>query len=212
MQKLCSLVSDFILPPLCHNCKRLVQAHNTLCFHCWQKLEFVGYDPYLPETIFSVAYFSGLAREMVHKLKFEDDVKLALCMAKLMALRVPKHPDSVLIPVPMHINKLRERGYNQAGLLASMIGKLNKMPCEIGVLSKKRDTKNQSSLNYNERKKNILGAFAIDKMYAATIINSHVIIVDDVCTTKATINECSKILIKAGAKSVSAVVFAVTRP
>ena len=108
---------------------------------------------------------------------------------------------SLLLPVPLHIKRLRDRGFNQSLLLAKEMGKKYKLPVNFSLLKRCKFTLTQTGLNKAEREKNIKGAFVVtDKKKVA---GENIILIDDVYTTGATINECAKVLLKAGAQKVA---------
>ena len=113
---------------------------------------------------------------------------------------------SLIIPVPLHIKRLRERGFNQSLLLAHAIERKRQIPLNFSLLKRHKFTLTQTGLNKIERKKNIKGAFEVsDKK---KIAGKNIILIDDVYTTGATINECAKTLIKAGAQKVTVLTLA----
>lgn len=101
----------------------------------------------------------------------------------------------LIVPIPLHKKKQRERGYNQAGLLADEIGKHLKIPVEHGLLVKKRETNQQKSLSRQKRKENLKDAFALDKKVKS---GSTILLIDDVYTTGSTADAASQLLLKAG--------------
>jgi ComF family protein len=113
---------------------------------------------------------------------------------------------SLLIPVPLHVKRLRERGFNQSLLLADKLGKKHKLPVSFSLLKRHKFTLTQTGLNKTEREENIKGAFVVtDKK---KVSDENIILVDDVYTTGATINECAKTLLKTGAQKVAVLTLA----
>jgi competence protein ComFC len=106
-----------------------------------------------------------------------------------------------MVPVPLHIRRLRERGFNQALLLVKELSKRAGIPYQERVLRKIKDTPVQSTLKKRERSKNLKGAFQVQDQ--ESIKGKAVVLVDDVYTTGATVNECSRALLAAGAKQVA---------
>ncbi len=106
----------------------------------------------------------------------------------------------VLVPVPLHSRRLRERGYNQSALLAAEVGKRNCLPVVADSLVRLRHTKAQvKTADAEERQRNLAGAFGCRNTKLA---GKRVLVVDDVCTTGATLNSCATALRAAGATSV----------
>jgi competence protein ComFC len=111
----------------------------------------------------------------------------------------------LLVPVPLHSARVRERGYNQSALLARVLGRHMGVPTAEDVLHRVRDTRPQVGLSRAERAQNMTGAFAHNRR----LNNSpHILLVDDVCTTGATLEACAQMLVQAGAGSVRALTLA----
>jgi ComF family protein len=107
----------------------------------------------------------------------------------------------VMVPVPLHIRRLRQRGFNQALLMVRELNKRMGIPYEERALAKIKDTPVQIALKKRERRKNLKGAFQVRDQ--ETIQGKSIVLVDDVYTTGATVNECSRTLLAAGAKQVT---------
>ncbi len=150
---------------------------------------------------------AGLLREAIHCFKYRNHRVAATCLAKLMASYLGENPlpGDVLVPVPLHPKKLRERGYNQAELLAVEIGKAAGLRVERGLLARTRNTPPQvHSVDGNLRRANTAGAFAC----GGNIAGAACILVDDVCTTGSTLNACAETLLANGASTVWALTLA----
>ena len=106
----------------------------------------------------------------------------------------------LVIPVPLHPQRLRERGFNQALLLAEDVGRRLGIPCQKGILQKKEPTAPQVSLSGTERERGVRGAFVLRK--EGEVEKKGILLIDDVYTTGATVNECAKVLLEGGAKRV----------
>lgn len=106
----------------------------------------------------------------------------------------------LILPVPLHRNKLRQREFNQAAGLARRIGKYFEIPVSTDNLQQIRSTKSQTKLTKTQRIANVKGAFRVKR--ADELNGKSVLLVDDVFTTGATVDECSKVLLAAGAKEV----------
>jgi len=107
----------------------------------------------------------------------------------------------MIVPVPLHIKKLRQRGFNQSAILARALKKKWRIPLNYFLLKRAKFTLTQTGLDKKEREKNIKGAFEVTS--AKDVKDKNIILVDDVYTTGATVNECAKTLRKAGAKDVA---------
>jgi ComF family protein len=108
----------------------------------------------------------------------------------------------ILIPVPLHRTRLLMRRYNQAAIIAQTLGQAHEIKTCVHTLKRSRPTKSQGHLAPLERHKNVKHAFAIDPKRKSQIKDKTIILVDDVYTTGATVKECTKILLKAGAANV----------
>ena len=114
----------------------------------------------------------------------------------------------IIAPVPLHRWRLFKRRYNQAALLALQLGRLTQKQVLVDLLERKRATPIQGHLSRKERQANVKGAFRLNARCRGQIEDKIVVLIDDVLTTGATVNECSKVLLKAGAKAVNVVVLA----
>ncbi len=112
----------------------------------------------------------------------------------------------MIMPVPLHSKRLRQRGFNQALLLAHRLSERNKIPFSCDNLVRVRPTRPQVELTGDERIRNVRGAFALKKPGAVETM--HVVLVDDVFTTGATMNECAVVLKKSGASQVTVLTLA----
>jgi ComF family protein len=180
--------------PICPTCSKPL-AEGDICPYCrrW-KLEIDG--------IRSPFAFEGVVRKAVHHLKYGHFKALAAPLGQLLAEYLEAEPVTadVLVPVPLHSRRLRERGYNQSALLAAEVGKLNSLPVVSDSLVRLRHTKAQvKTADAEERQRNLAGAFGCRD---AKLAGKRVLLVDDVCTTGATLNSCAIALREAGAASV----------
>ncbi len=155
---------------------------------------------------------SGTGGELVHALKYGGWTRLAGELAERMA-RASWPADVVeeraaLVPVPLSPVKQRERGFNQSELLASHLGRLLQLEVWTDVLYRARSTRTQTRLTPEERAANVSGAFVVTHGAESRVCGTHLILVDDVVTTCATLNECSAALFHAGARLTSYLTFA----
>ena len=183
-----------ITPPICPQCGK-PQANGTLCPNC------TGWQADI-DGIRSPFYFDGLMRQAIHQLKYKNLRDLVAPLAKILHDYVTTNPlpGEVLVPVPLHPKRLRERGHNQSGLLAQELGRLTGLPMIEDCLSRKEHTSPQArTINVEERRKNVANAFACvnDRLK-----DKKVLLIDDVSTSCATLNACATALKASGAVSV----------
>lgn len=154
--------------------------------------------------------FDGAVRELIHQFKYSGKTMLRRPLALLAADRLDRfvsgaEPD-MIIPVPLHKKRLRQRGFNQAILLGEIFAKRWGLPLLRNNLRRVRWTEPQVNLSAAERLENVKGAFAIDN--TTEILGRRILLVDDVYTTGSTVKECAKVLKSGGAKAVFVVTVA----
>ena len=143
---------------------------------------------------FGSGFVSWYLQSAIYRLKYDGDRDIASVLGKFMARELDQRnwrPD-VIIPVPLHLDRLNERGFNQSELLAATIGRESGIDVATGVLTRKKYTESQVSLTRLERRQNVRGVFEADG--SRTIKDKSVLVVDDIMTTGATLNECSRAL------------------
>jgi ComF family protein len=157
----------------------------------------------------------GAAAGIVRALKYGGWKDLADEMGARMAV-VPFPPEleaefTFVVPVPLSAARLRERGFNQAELLARAVAGRRGLPLLGDVLHRGRHTRRQARLSPRERRVNVAGAFHVPGRQALRVSGAHVLLVDDVLTTAATVQDCTRALCAAGARAVSVLTFARAR-
>ncbi|MHB1417782.1 MAG: ComF family protein [Chloroflexota bacterium] len=189
-------------PPVCSRCG-LPLSDGSTCFACrGQRLP--------TDALRLGGYFEGPLRQAVHRLKFSGERYLADPLGDILATAWQQCPlpAGTLIAVPLHPKHEAERGYNQSVLLARRVGHLLDLEVSEGQLRRVRETPPQMGLSRAERLHNVEGAFA---WVGETPCPQHIILVDDVTTTGATLAACAKALRKAGARRVSGLVLSHAR-
>ena len=164
-------------------------------------------DPPEFERARGAALYAGPLRQALHALKFRGKRPLARPLAELVRSQcaaVLRSGGEALVPVPLARARLRERGFNQAELIADRLGDLIGLPVRRHWLARVRETPPQTDLPAEDRKTNVGGAFAA----RSGVAGHHVILVDDVLTTGATCRECARALRRAGARRVDVVTVA----
>ncbi|PYO21968.1 MAG: hypothetical protein DMD88_07875 [Candidatus Rokuibacteriota bacterium] len=158
----------------------------------------------------SAAVYGGVTREALHRLKFGGRRALARPLADLTVEQCGatlRDGIAAVVPVPLARDREWERGFNQAALLAERIARWLEVPVRAAWLARERATKPQSDLHAAERLANVRGAFRA----APAVADRHVLLVDDVLTTGATLAECARALRAAGAGCIGAVTVARVR-
>ena len=146
--------------------------------------------------------FDGVVRKAIHQLKYRDLKAVAPCLAELLADYLGSHPlpGEALVCVPLHPRRLRERGYNQSGLLARELGKRVGLPVIEDCLIRVRQAQPQvRAVDAEERRRNVVDAFACRD---DRVTGKQIILLDDVCTSGATLEACASALKNKGAASV----------
>ncbi|OGR85186.1 MAG: hypothetical protein A2901_06520 [Elusimicrobia bacterium RIFCSPLOWO2_01_FULL_54_10] len=157
----------------------------------------------------SCAPFDGALKELIHQLKYSGKDYLARDLAPVLMEGWRRHPEiqltEIVVSVPLHPARLRERGYNQSEALAREMARLARVPF-LDALKRARNTVSQTQLDSQERAKNVAGVFQVRT--PGQIAGKRVLLVDDVCTTGSTLGECAQALLQAGARQVFALTLA----
>lgn len=196
---------------LCEVCASAIKFINgRACMKCGKSLDDDYIDNICPDCIGNPHYFDaaftcfeyeGLGRELIHSFKYKGCAGLSHIFAEYMVERISDEGINAdyIVPVPIHDNKFKTRGYNQSKLIADALGKLIKIPV-IECIIRGRDTERQSSLDRVGRISNVFDAFSPCLSY--NIHNNNIILIDDIYTTGSTVDECSKVLKAMGAKNI----------
>lgn len=208
--------AELLWPTRCAACSTLGAI---LCDACLRTLKPLNerrcpYSAYL-DSLIAASQMRGTMETVIYALKYRAMQQLAVPLGDWMAGVIGLRRDTALmfganpliVPVPLHETRLRERDYNQAALLARRLAIAAAMPLDESVLIRVRHTGSQVRTHSRiERLDNMRGAFAI--AHPETVADRDIILVDDVCTTGATLEDCARALKEAGARSVSAIVLA----
>jgi len=225
---------DAALPPLCPACRKPVADDGGLCPGCWSQLSFIT-PPYCERLGIPFAYDPGpgvlsmqaiadppayeraraavryddIARTLVHALKYGDRLDLAPTLGRWMVQAgTPLLAEAdALVPVPLHWRRLWWRRFNQSAALAEVIGARMTLPV-THALARVKATRQQVGLTASERALNVQGAFRVREHARADLKGRRFVLVDDVLTSGATIDACSRALLRAGAAAVDVLVFA----
>lgn len=219
-----NIIQHYLLPPscilcggtgfdsqdICQPCFNDLQRNNSCCYCCAQSFETITLSPLLCgqclskppafDQTFSPFNYQHSIRFLIAQLKFNRQYKNARLLGYLLAshLRDTAEIPELIIPVPLHKQRFRERGFNQSTEIAKTLSKQLNTPIDSKTCIRKRNTPHQIDLPAKKRHKNISNAFEVTQ----TIKAKHVAIIDDVMTTGSTVNELARVLKKAGVSRV----------
>ena len=205
---------DLIYPPFhpCPHCRKAgvpIEGEDAaLCPRCFDEFPFLKPEE-KPEGVESLAHYRQSAQSLVHRLKYKEGLYLAKPMAKLMVKELNLAPHDMVIAVPMHRRRLKQRGYNQADLLARQIASMVELEYESTILTRTRETEPMYQLNRLQRIQNMWDSIAVQEDYRHKVKNQKVLLVDDIYTTGATAQACIRELEEAGAAGITVATFAV---
>ncbi|RWN22922.1 MAG: ComF family protein [Mesorhizobium sp.] len=228
-----------LFPPVCAGCRRHVSQPGVLCGACWPKLRLLerpwcpvmgtpfthhmgeGFlsaeaiaDPPPFERARAAVAYSGVARQMVQGLKYQDRTDLAPWMARWM---VRAGADliadaDVVVPVPLHWRRFFRRRFNQSAELARAVSTLSQLPFAPSAVRRVKLTRQQVGLERSEREENVRAAFRVPAEAEIEIAGRRVLLIDDVYTTGATVRSATKALKRGGAVAVDVLTFARVLP
>jgi ComF family protein len=230
--ELAGCLADFVFPPYCSGCRRRMPEgqREPMCRECWGRATLwskgacqrcgaelpAGAFPRLCSgcriedwpcaDIRTPGPFAGPVAEAIHLLKYSERRSIARRLAGLMADCL--EPESghrradLIAAVPLHPAKLRERGYNQAQLLADELSPKLGIPADRKAVWRCRHNPTQTKLNKQQRLDNVRGIFRVEQPFRVS--GKTVLLIDDVLTTGATIGSCGRALLEAGASQVLA--------
>jgi ComF family protein len=222
IQKITRPILDFLYPPVCISCGKLLQdGRQKVCNDCWKAIpQVTQYLPLYQETrlkLLSEGNISDLVscfvfekegpfQDIAHALKYKEykslGVELGICIGE--ALKERNLGIDILIPVPLHRIKQRERGYNQSEFIARGIAAVTGNPVVSNAVRRIRHTTSQTKLTLEERRKNMDHAFETIPCSTNILSGKKCLLVDDVITSGATTNSCAQMLHSAGAAIVIA--------
>lgn len=207
-----SLLNDLIFNEKCPICsKNAYWQVAPFCVDCWDKIkpletnkitkgkfnkEFWNYI----DALYSYSNYEGTIKEAIYIFKYLRIKRLGKNLGKLLS-KLQSPPVDIIIPVPLHVTKLRGRGFNQSAILAKELTKAWDIPLNLDSLIKIKNTPEQALLSEEERRDNLKNAFIVKNK----LNNLKIALVDDVVTTGSTLKECAKALKKAGAKNIYAI-------
>jgi len=231
-RSLADSLADFVFPPFCAACQRRMPdgQRGAICPACWDGFprwehgscqrcggtvpagaaaalcDACSMPDWPCAAVRTPGPFAAPVSDAVHLLKYSDRRGVAKALGEMMAAAAWVDPAyaaaDMLVAVPLHPARQRDRGYNQAQLLAARVGEVMAKPAPEGIVTRIRNTGTQTALDRRERRENVSGIFLVTRPDA--VRGRTVILVDDVLTTGATIGSCGRALLDAGAASVLA--------
>lgn len=197
---------EFLKPPWCQICG--LPRWSTVCAGCRDQ-------PPLFRKLRSVAFYEPTLREAIRLMKYEKKEIFSKHLIQCLQAHIPPDLSSTnydfLLPIPLHTNRFRQRGFNQAEQIAQGVAHVWNVPVCTDIFARIRDTAPLSSLgSHEERMKNIAGAFEVRA--PDLIQNRKILLIDDIFTTGTTINEALKALQVANPDCVDVLTLARTRP
>ncbi len=226
VEKLFSYGYDFIFPPICFVCEKRNHNLQPLCNDCYnqlmnaeditvheQKCDFNHLSESLCfNQLITIWPYINIIESIIHQIKYNQRKKLGFFLGtiagRLLSQQLQLSGAEIIIPVPLHKIRYRERGYNQSSFLAAGLSGILKLSIYEKAIVRIKKTKSQTTLNAEQRSSNLKDAFEVKE--ADRIHSKTVLLVDDVSTTGATINSCSYSLKSAGAEKI--IGLAMSRP
>ena len=201
----CWLSVEYVMPPICYQCGQLfiappegIASLTHCCGDCLQNP-----PPY--ERLRAVGLYQGAFRHIIHAMKYQRVYGLVRPLAELLTAQFRYHwgdqlPDG-LIPVPLHRRRLWEREFDQALGLSHQLSQAVDIPMWADLLVRDRNTISQVGLKLEQRQRNVQGAFRVQA--PGQCAGKTILLIDDVYTTGATVRECARVLLQAGAARVN---------
>jgi ComF family protein len=205
---------EFLYPPLCLSCGgRLAAGESLLCAPCLHRAPLLHqadsalararrelHQEYRVEDVAALWHFEGPVRDLVHSIKYGALWSAAEEAGTWLGRRMVRASDrwlpDLIVPVPLHPARVRERGYNQSACIARGVARVLGVPAGSDAAARTRDTATQTALDRGRRRENVAGAFRIRR--PEPVRGARVLIVDDVVTTGATVGALAGALMEAG--------------
>ncbi|OFW71273.1 MAG: hypothetical protein A2W02_01355 [Alphaproteobacteria bacterium RBG_16_64_48] len=235
MRPMLGRLADLLLPPVCISCRTRIGTHGLLCGACFAKIDFIAppicarlgvplpYDagepslsaaaiasPPVYDRARAAARYSDTMRELIQSFKYRDrheGLPLFARWLRKAGTELLAGAD-LIVPVPLYPARLWWRRFNQSAMLAQAVGRLTGIAVDCFVLKRVRRTANQVGLTADQRRRNVRGAFKVDRARRGRIKGRNVVVIDDVITTGATAEACARALKRAGAARVDVLALA----
>jgi ComF family protein len=228
-------IADLLLPPVCISCRRRIFSHGLLCGACFARIDFIApplcarlgiplpYEagepllsaaaiasPPVYDRARAAARYWDTMRELIQSFKYRDrheGLPLFARWLKKAGAELLADAD-LIVPVPLYPARLWWRRFNQSAMLASAVGRLAAVPVDCDLLKRVRRTVSQVGLTADQRRRNVAGAFKVDRALRPRVKGRKLVLVDDVITTGATAEACARALKRAGAARVDVLALA----
>jgi ComF family protein len=209
ISKYWNVLLNILYPPKCPYCKTLIEQHGAWCPSCLSTILAVREINVMEHRLKSlnscrvVCEYTGGLKRIIHDMKFRRQKKYGIYLIWLLTNSKLPHDLSIIdyvIPVPLHTDRLQERGYNQTEVIFKEWSRKQKLLWAPDLLVRDKHTIPQWELTLAKRRENIKGAFLITR--PEMVKDKHILLVDDIITTGITLDECAKVLKKSGAASV----------
>ena len=212
-------IFDFFLPRFCTGCnKKLLTDENPVCIECLSSILVADeirledeYDRNFSSSKIIKDFYSRFVFEtdktlqsVIHALKYQKKFKLGIFLGEILSegIKTRNWQVDLIMPVPIHHLKKAERGYNQSDYIVKGLSQSLKIPYSTKLIKRTRHTESQTKLKMKERAQNVADAFNVRN--PKELNGKNILLVDDIITTGATIQECGRALVKGGAKTVYA--------
>jgi len=215
LSKVFRFLGKALCTPTCISCGR-VGREEGICQDCFSNIHFlkgigraeIGCHY---SRLSAIAAYEGPILEILHKCKYAKSRAPLRLLSELMKLSKEEWRDiGGIVPVPLHWTRYLKRGYNHAALLAAMVARDLEKPLLRRAIARRESRSRQVGKSFEERKKNLKGAFGLPRFLASIVRGKNILLVDDVVTSGATVDECAKVLKKAGAARVDVLALAKT--
>ncbi|MCE5286522.1 MAG: ComF family protein [Pelosinus sp.] len=216
LKQLWTAILDLIYPPKCPVCHKVIGVYGQWCAKCLtsvlltREINMFIHKLVNLDTCYAVCDYEAGLKGLLHDMKFRQKAEYARhlrwLLYKGLEMRRYKFDCDLVIPVPLHQARLEERGYNQTALLFKEWAALKGFLWGEDILIREKATQPQWQLKLAERRQNIKGAFKVTR--PEKIAGKRILLVDDIFTSGTTMDECAKVLKKAGAAEVVGLVLA----
>lgn len=211
-------VLDFVYPPACLACNEPLSQYLIICETCWESLERRGHarihtaesfryllPPFYPDQIITCWDYEPRLESLIHQIKYSGRKKAGRLLGRLAAEKMASEillcRPELIIPVPLHRIRKRERGFNQSRIIAEVFSRLYGLPLADGIIKRVVPTRTQTKLRAQERQLNLRDAFRAVR--PGLLREKSILLLDDVVTSGATLNACAKVCREAGAQTVT---------